>query len=252
MKILVGSAAAARTSFQVPCPRTRFTLRIPHQWEAACLGVLMAFSPLPGFSSAKVRIKPRIYIGIGLGRTLNAGHPAFSIEDQDDVDYEAINLTPIQRNFTRGQLRINLLHFGDFSLGYAFWAHYLEYPHDFIYFLPKERKSYPYSNHAGLHAVTVQWSPGFLSGRHAAPFLLGGWGRYYGNSKTIRYQSLDPEQAIYQYFTEQAIEDEGTAFLAGAGAVFFRYFYVYTGIVRFERTLLPTGNFLDLVVGFTI
>jgi hypothetical protein len=213
---------------------------------------LFAFFPLPSLSSAKVRIKPRLYVGVGLGRTLDAGRPAFSIEDQDDLDYEAINLTPLQRNFLRGQIRINLVHIGDFSLGYAFWSHHLEYPHDFFYFLPKEQKAYPYDNHAGLHAVTVQWNPKFLSGRRVAPFLLGGAVRYYGNVKTIRFELLDPELALYRYFTQEDLADEGNAYLAGAGAVLFKYMYVYAGIVRLERTLLPSGEFLDLVVGFTI
>jgi hypothetical protein len=252
MNVSIESTVPKRTSSPFPGPRTRPPLRIPPQWEAVCLAILVAFSPLPGFSSVKVSLKPRIYVGVGLGRTLGAVRPAFSIDDQDDVDYEAINLTPLQRNFLRGQIRINLVHIGDFSLGYAFWSHHLEYPHDFFYFLPKEQKAYPYDNHAGLHAVTVQWNPKFPAGRRVAPFLLGGAGRYYGNVKTIGFQLLDAELALYRYFNREDLSDEGTAYLAGAGAVLFKYMYVYAGIVRLERTLLPSGDFLDLVVGFTI
>jgi hypothetical protein len=252
MNCSLESTAPRRTTAAIPGPRTRLHHRIPPQWEAACLAALIVFSPPAGFSSLKVMIKPQVCVGVGLGRTLNARHPAFLIEDQDDADYAVINLTPLQRNFTRGQIRINLVHVGDFSLGYAFWAHYQEFSHDFIYFLPKEQKTYPYSNHVGLHAVTVQWNPKFLSSRRVVPFLLGGAGRYYGGSKTMRFQLLDPQQFIYGCFFEKDPEDEGTALLAGAGAVLFKHLTVYAGYVRLERTLLPSGNFFDLVAGLTI
>jgi hypothetical protein len=252
MKNSIGSTAPQWRSSLFPGPSASFHLRIPAHWVEACIAALIVLSPLPGFSFVKIRIQPRIYIGVGLGRTLNAKPPAFSIEDQDDADYQALNLGSLQRNFARGQIRINLVHAGDFSLGYAFWAHYLEYPHDFLYLLPKEQKEYPYSNHVGLHAVTVQWNPNFLSSRRVSPFLLGGIGRYYGGSKTTRFQLLDPEQLIYGYFFQKDPEDEGTAILIGAGAVLFKYMTVYAGYVRLERTHLPSGNFLDLLVGFTI
>jgi len=219
---------------------------------AALVLALLVVLPSMAPASVKIRLKPRLYAGIGIGRTLDTRPPALTIEDQDDMDYEVINLSGLQRNFKRGQIRINLIHVGDFSFGYAFWGHALEYPHDFFFFLPKEQKAYPFGSHAALHAATVQWNLKFVSGKRIVPFLLAGAGRFYGNSTSMRFQLLDSEQSIYQYFIQQDFTDEGNAWLAGAGAVLFRYGYVYAGIVRLERTLLPSKGFLDLIVGCTI
>jgi hypothetical protein len=219
---------------------------------AALMLALLVILPISGFPAVKIALKPRFYAGLGIGRTLDVRHPAFAIEDQDDFDYETINLASIQRFFKRGQIRIELLHIGDFSFGYTFWGHAVEYLHDFFYFLPKEQKSYPFGNHAGLHAATVQWNLKAVSGRHIVPFLLGGAGRYYGNSTTMQFHLEDAEQSVYSYFTRQEYSDEGTAWLAGVGAVAFKHAYVYAGIVRLERTILPSKGYLDLIIGFTI
>jgi hypothetical protein len=220
--------------------------------RAALMLALLAVFPVPGIPAVKIALKPRVYAGIGIGRTLDVRHPAFAIEDQDDLDYEAINLASIERFFKRGQIRIDLLQVGDFSFGYTFWGHAVEYLHDFFYFLPKEQKTYPFGNHAGLHAATVQWNLKAVSGRHITPFLLAGAGRYYGNSTTMRFQLEDAEQSIYLYQIGQEFTDEGNAWLAGAGAVAFKHAYVYAGIVRLERTILPSRGYLDLIIGFTI
>jgi hypothetical protein len=240
-----------RPSFRIPRP---WTCRV--FWSsppaAAMVFALFAAFPPPAPASVKIGLKSVFYAGIGIGRTLDARHPALAIEDQDDLDYEAINLAGLERYFKRGQIRLNLLHVGDFSFGYAFWGHALEYPHEFFYFLPKEQKPYPFGTHAALHAATVQWNLKFVSGKKIVPFLLAGAGRFYGNSTTMRFQLLDSEQSIYQYFIQQDFTDEGNAWLAGAGAVLFKYGYIYAGIVRLERTLLPSKGFLDLIAGFTI
>jgi hypothetical protein len=219
---------------------------------AALILVLFTVFPLSGIPAVKIALKPRFYAGLGIGRTLDVRHPAFAIEDQDDLDYETINLASIQRFFKRGQIRMDLLQVGDFSFGYTFWGHAAEYPHDFFYFLPKEGKTYPFGNHAGLHAATVQWNLRAVSGRYIVPFILGGAGRYYGNSTVMQFQLEDAEQSVYSYFIRQEYSDEGTAWMAGAGAVAFKHAYVYAGIVRLERTILPSKGYLDLIIGFTI
>jgi hypothetical protein len=251
MKHPIPLSAPGRTVFRIarpaPFPRSR-RLCCP----AALMLALLAGFPVSGIPAVKIALKPHIYAGLGIGRTLDARHPAFAVEDQDDFDYETINLASAQRFFKRGQIRIDFLRIGDFSFGYAFWGHAVEYPHDFFYFLPKEHKTYPFGFYAGLHAATVQWNLRAVSGRWIVPFVLAGAGRYYGNSTTMEFQLEDAELSIYGYSNREEYTDKGAAWLAGAGAVAFRHAYVYAGVVRLERTVLPSKAYLDLIVGFTI
>jgi len=251
MKNPLRPSGPERTSSRIPGPQAAGTSLLTRAAAVLALAFLAGFPPAAD-ARIKVSLKPGFFAGIGLGGTLDARHPGLAIEDQDDADYEMINLASLQRFFKRGQARINLLHVGDFSFGYAYWGHAIEYPHDFFYFLPKEEKAYPFGNHAALHAATVQWNLRFISGKRIVPFLLAGAGRFYGNSTSMSFRLLDPEQSVYQYFVRQDLTDEGNAWLAGAGAVLFRYAYVYAGVVRLERTILPSKGFLDLIVGCTI
>jgi hypothetical protein len=207
---------------------------------------------LPALLSAQIRIKPRLYIGFGLGRTLNAERPAFSADSLADQDYADINLSSLQRHFLRGQIRINLVDAGDFSLGYLFWSHSIQYPNDLIEYWQRDGKLYPYSSHAALHAVTLQWNMKFLSGRRIVPFLLGGAGRYYGNTDVASYWSLDSYRLQFAGTVEQERTDEGRAFLVGAGATFFRYTFAYVGFIQLSGYSLPSRRFLDAVIGLTI
>jgi hypothetical protein len=207
---------------------------------------------LPVLLFAQIRIKPRVYIGVGIGHTLDAKRPSFSIDDWQDQYYADNNIASLQRNFTRGQIRIDLIQVGDFALGYTFWANYLQYPYELIDVWQKDGKAYPYSNYAGLHAVTVQWDMKFLSGKWVVPFLLGGAGQYYGNFDMVRFQWLDVYKFQYIGYIEQQSANSGRAFLGGVGAMFFKYTYAYVGFVHLVNHSLPSKGFLDVIVGFTI
>lgn len=145
----------------------------------------------PVLLSAQIRIKPHVYVGIGLGHSLDATRPNFTVDDQIDQEYADLNIASVKRNFTRGQIRVNLLHVNDFSLGYTFWANYLQYPYELVEVWQKDGKVYPYSDYIAFHAVTLQWNMKFLSGEWIVPFLLGGIGRYYGNHDTVHFQWLE-------------------------------------------------------------
>jgi hypothetical protein len=200
---------------------------------------------------AKIRIRPRVYAGAGIRRALDARAPGFAVEDVYDQNFADANLSPLKRNFTAGQIRLDLLHAGDFSVGYLFWGHYREFPADYPEYWLKTGKAYPNTDHAAVHAATVQWNPRFLAGKRLSPFVLAGAGGYYGNVTSIEYAPTDSSQVFYYGSSRQVASDAGTAFLAGAGVVAFRYAYVYAGVIRLIDAALPAKTFVDVVVGVT-
>jgi hypothetical protein len=215
------------------------------------LAAAVLLSGAPDGLRAKVRLRPRVYAGAGIRRVLDARAPEFAVEDAADRNFADANLSPLKRNFTAGQIRLDLLHAGDFSVGYLFWGHYREFPADYPEYWLKTGKAYPNTDHAAVHAATVQWSPRFLAGRRLSPFVLAGAGGYYGNVTSVRYLPADSSGAYYYGSSRQVASDAGTAVLAGAGVVAFRYAYAYAGLVRLIDAALPAKTFVDVVVGVT-
>jgi hypothetical protein len=205
----------------------------------------------PGEPHSNIRVRPRVYVGGGYGRTLNARTPAFAVDDAADRNFAEANLSSLKRNFIRGQLRLDLVQAGAFSAGYLFWGHTHEIPSDYPEYWLKEDTWYPAADHASLHAATVQWSPAFLSSRHLAPFLLTGAGGYYGNVTSVRYLPAGSTGLYYYGSNRQTASDAGRAVLAGVGVVAFRYAYVYAGAVHLIDSSLPASTFFDVIVGVT-
>lgn len=231
---------------------TRLTmpdLGLPRTWF--CLAAAAWLCAAPGDLFPELRIRPRIYAGGGYGRALNVRMPAFAVEDAADRNFVEANLSSVKRDFIRGQIRLDLAHAGSFSAGYLFWGHYSEVPADFPEYWLKPDKWYPASDHAALHAATVQWKPSFAASRRVAPFLLAGAGGYYGNITSVRYLPADSTGLYYYGSHRQTASDAGRAVLAGIGAVAFRYAYVYAGVVRLIDSALPADTFFDLIVGVT-
>jgi hypothetical protein len=217
-----------------------------------CLAVAAcAAAAVPGDLLSNIRVRPRIYAGGGYGRTLNARTPAFTVDDAADRNFAEANLSSPKRNFIRGQLRLDLVRAGAFSAGYLFWGHHNEIPSDYPEYWLKEDKWYPATDHASLHAATVQWSPAFLSSRRLAPFLLAGAGGYFGNVTSVRYLPADSTGLYYYGSNRQTASDAGRAVLAGVGVVVFRYAYVYAGAVHLIDSALPASTFFDVIVGVT-
>ncbi|MBN2200527.1 hypothetical protein JW777_01080 [bacterium] len=216
-----------------------------------CLAAMVLFFTAPGALFPDIRIRPRIYAGGGYGRTLNARTPAFAVEDAADRNFVEANMSSLKRNFIRGQMRLDLVHAGAFSAGVLFWGHYNEISSDFPEYWLKPDKWYPASDHAALHAATVQWKPAFAASRRVAPFLLAGAGGYYGNVTSVRYLPADSTGFYYYGSRRQTASDAGRAVLTGIGVVAFRYAYFYAGAVHLFDAALPARTFFDVIVGVT-
>jgi hypothetical protein len=216
-----------------------------------CLGAVILISSAPAELRPEVRIRPRIYAGAGFGRTLDANSPAFAVDDIYDRNFVDANLSPLKRNFTRGQIRLDLVQAGAFSAGYLYWGHYHAFPADYPEYWLKTGKWYPNTDHAAVHALTVQWNPRFLAGKRLAPFVLAGAGGYYGNVTSIRYFPVDSSAVYYYGSSRQISSDAGRAVLGGIGVVAFRYAYLYAGVVHLIDAALPAKTYLDVILGVT-
>jgi len=205
--------------------------------------------------SAQVRIKPHVYLGGGIGITMNAKDQDFTVEDGIDQNYISFNYNTKQRTFTRGQIRLNLLEFDRFSFGYMFWSHNREYTSEFSEFWVKKDKSYPHSDDLNLHAATLQWDLRYsaVSAKYFLPFLLVGAGQYYGASKSFQYEFIDD---MYYYYDKKLVNQDrrysGNVWLYGGGIVFLRYAYFYIGVVDFGNKSVPVKRALDCVLGIRI
>lgn len=221
------------------------------------LVVILLAACLPVSASVPVSLRPRIYLGLGLRRALNNNLPVFEITDNLDQNYYNLNLSSVKKIFLHGQVRLNLIKVGPVSAGYTFWAHDQHYLQDLPEFWAKEDKFYPHSYNYNLHGVVLQWDLTFpwISGKYFTPFLIGGAGRYKGNTKKFYFEFEYFDEANILYITDVITETKrfnGEAVFFGAGAVVLKYGYFQFGYIDFRDRTLPIREFVSFVIGLTI
>jgi hypothetical protein len=224
------------------------------------LVVLLLAACSPVFASIPVSLRPRIYLGLGIRVAYHNTVPSFEINDNADQNYYNLNLSSVSKIFLHGQSRLNLIKVGPVSAGYMFWAHDQHYLHDWPEFWAMEDKFYPHSYNYNLHGAVLQWDLAYpwISGKYFAPFVLGGAGRYFGNSKDIYFEfdSIEVNGIIYILDTDEIITEtkryKGEAVFFGIGAVVLKYGYFQFEYIDFRDGSLPIREFASFVVGLTI
>lgn len=207
----------------------------------------------PGSSAGQVKIKLKPFVGLGVSLSSTFNPPLIPIEDDFDQLYYDRNLAPEPGLAFRGQARVNLIHISDLSLGYQFWEHRHQFTDDEPYNQIKVYNVYPNSYVYSLHAPTLQWTLNYryLSSRHIKPFILAGYGIFYGSAKSQYYEWKDTDQTILGKVIIRGDTWDGEGFLIGAGATVFRYAYVYIGWVELLDKTLHQYRFFDFTVGVT-
>ncbi len=224
-------------------------------WAEVFWVLFLIPSGLAGILFAQVRIKPHVYLGGGLGITMEVKDQDFAVEDGIDQNYIGFNYSTKQRAFTRGQIRLNLLEVDRFSIGYTFWAHNRKYASENSEYWVKKGKSYPYNDDLNLHAAILQWDLRYavVSAKYFVPYLLVGAGQYYGSSRSFQFEFIDD---VYYYYDKKLITQDkkysGNAWLYGGGFIFLKYAYFYVGMVDFGKNAVPVRRALDCVLGIRI
>ena len=208
--------------------------------------VVLSF--LAGMAMGSVLFRPQVYLGVGVGRTLSATFPGFRVDDVRDQNFLAINGS-LQRQFVRGQIRLNFVHAGCFSLGYAFWGHSLNYPADYPEVWFKTDRQYPASDRFSVHAVLLQWTPSWFAMKRLQGFVFAGAGRFFGSQNQRAYLWSGPDSSFVLDSVGPSASFEGNALRAGIGAILFKHGYAAVEFTRLGRSGLAANDFLDLVVG---
>jgi hypothetical protein len=209
--------------------------------------VILAF--LTGSAAGAVRLHPRVYFGLGFGGPLTSVAPAVPHEDTWDANYWTLNGSSVPKIILRGQLRVQLLHAGAWSLGYTFWGHSIRYPIDYPEVWLKEDRTYPHSHHASAHAAVVQWNPVRSKRARITPLAWAGAGPCYGSSSKVLYRWIDADSLAWIGFIQPDRSFQGAAFLGGAGIVLFRYATVCVLYTHLDPKGLPANDFLELNLG---
>jgi hypothetical protein len=221
--------------------------------RTACLLAGLVLT-LAGAATAQIRITPHAYIGGGFGLTSGARDQSFVIEDLYDNWYAGWNLDH-PRMVPRAQTRFTFLEVDRFSIGYVFWGHCRKYGTAYSEMWVKKGKLYPFSDDLNFHGVTLQWDLRYrpISSRRVWFFLLAGAGKFYGSSKRFQYEFVDDN---YYYYDSRITETEerydGSAWMAGGGAVFFRHLFIYVGTMDFSKKPVFIRKSMDAVIGLRI
>jgi|GEM_PF-3539120 len=204
-------------------------------------------------AQAQFRIHVKPYLGVGYSRILDDYRISFAVEDSLDAQYQALNLEDAPMNVFRGQLRVDILHWGPVSAGYLFWGHQAKFKDTAPDNQLKTDKIYPFSVMYNLHGANLTLRLPFdgISTEQRVPFIMGGAGRYYGKNKGYRYVWLDEAHTENekQFTTQKKWDDWG--YFAGIGVEIYRFAYVYAGYTALMGDGLMGAQFFDVVIGVT-
>lgn len=199
-----------------------------------------------------ITFDPHVYLGAGVVDVLKEIPPEFDIVYEEDENYADINSLASGGFAFHSQFRLSLIQIGPLSLGYTFWGFRREYSHEHPDLWFRTDKEYPLMYDLSLHAACLQIdSPYAFWEDRVRPFLVGGYGVFYGASRTRRY-AYEKDTGWVLMDNKITSRYDGRGWTAGAGFMFYKYAYVYAGLTGFDQKDLPGRLFLDMMVGLRI
>ena len=216
--------------------------------------IIICTTAAPKNLIGQFNLRFRPYAGVGMSLAQDPEVPSIIIEDEFDQEYFNYNLADVKKFYLRGHTRVNIFDINKVSLGYMFWGHNYKYRDDPFNNFVKLNAIYPQSYQFSLHLATIQWNLNYssIARKFFVPFILGGYGKYWGNENEYHNDWKDETEALGVRIVTKAKNFEGWGFAAGGGAVIFKYFFVYIGYVNLMDSDLPVNQFFDFVIGVTI